>query len=184
MPSQRMADLVAATARGERPDFLFFWGHRPPPGGGLGRGCLSQWWPCSFEVDGQRYPSAEHFMMVGKARLFGDEATARLILAGPDPGRAKALGRRVAGFDQARWRAERSAIVVRGNLAKFSQDGTLSDWLVATGGKVLVEASPVDRIWGIGLAADDERARRPAEWRGLNLLGFALMDVRDQLRGG
>ena len=88
----------------------------------------------------------------------------------------------VQGFDEAKWQAARYDIVVRGNLAKFSQNEALRSFLLNTGERVLVEASPVDPIWGIGLAANDPLAEQPAQWRGLNLLGFALMDVRRSLR--
>ncbi|WDZ82852.1 NADAR family protein [Micromonospora cathayae] len=161
--------------------FLFFWGHRPGRDGSIGAGCLSQWWPATFTVDGLSFPTAEHFMMHRKATLFGDDETAARITAVPDAPRAKALGRQVRGFDEAVWTAHRYDIVVAGNIAKFGQHPELRDYLLGTRGRVLVEASPLDRVWGIGLAADDERAHRPAQWRGLNLLGFALMDVRAAL---
>ncbi|WP_338423545.1 NADAR family protein [Streptomyces gobiensis] len=161
--------------------FLFFWGHQPSRSGGIGPGSLSQWWPTTFTVEGDTYASAEHFMMVAKARLFGDELTAQRILAAPHPGTAKALGRQVVGFDEQTWVAHRYDIVIQANMAKFEQDPGLRDYLRTTAGRVLVEASPLDRIWGIGLAADDERASRPSQWRGLNLLGFALMEVRAAL---
>ncbi|MEU6342747.1 NADAR family protein [Streptomyces sp. NPDC046977] len=173
--------LVALAARGARPKYLFFWGHRPQRDGSVGAGCLSQWWPSRFSVDGVVYPTAEHWMMAGKARLFGDEETLAKILAAPHPQAAKRLGRQVRGFDGEAWEARRSELVVAGNAAKFGQDPALRAYLLGTGRRVLVEASPVDRIWGIGLAADDERAADPAQWRGLNLLGFALMEARTRL---
>ncbi|NGN64391.1 NADAR family protein [Streptomyces sp. A7024] len=162
--------------------FLFFWGHRPTRDGSVGKGCFSQWWPAPFTVDGVEYATAEHFTMAGKARLFGDTDAERAIVAAGHPKQAKDLGRTVRGFDQEAWAAHRYDIVVRGNEAKFGQHPDLRDYLLRTGDRVLVEASPVDRVWGIGLAADDERAQTPAEWRGLNLLGLALMDVRERLR--
>ncbi|MEV6523663.1 NADAR family protein [Longispora sp. NPDC051575] len=161
--------------------YLFFWGHRPQPDGSVGPGCLSQWWPAPFTVDGVRYGTAEHFMMAGKARLFGDTETAARILDAGGPGAVKALGRQVRGFDQATWEAHRLEIVVAGNVAKFGQHPALKTYLLGTRNRVLVEASPLDRIWGIGLAADDPRAADPTRWRGLNLLGVALMSARDQL---
>lgn len=100
-------------------------------------------------------------------------------MAAPSPSAAKKLGRRVRGFDDATWNERRYSIVVRGNVAKFAQHPDLRDFLLGTKNRVLVEASPVDRIWGIGLAEDDERAVDPKQWQGLNLLGFALMKVRD-----
>lgn len=120
-------------------------------------------------------------MMAEKARLFGDQAILHQVLSAKTPNDAKALGRRVAGYDDARWTRRRFDAVVQGNLAKFSQSGPLRAFLRGTGTAVLVEASPVDAIWGIGLAADDPRASDPAQWQGLNLLGFALMAVRDHL---
>ncbi|WP_210212496.1 NADAR family protein [Mesorhizobium sp. M2A.F.Ca.ET.042.01.1.1] len=102
---------------------------------------------------------------------------------GRRPKQAKELGRKVKGFDGARWDREKNGIVVEGSFQKFSQNKNLGAFLLATGDKVLVEASPVDRIWGIGLAADDEKAANPLQWRGENLLGFALMQARDRLRG-
>ncbi|MEV8323662.1 NADAR family protein [Kitasatospora sp. NPDC056731] len=175
------AELAALTAAGVRPKWLMFWGHTERKGGGTRRECLSQWWPGQFTVDGVAYASAEHWMMAGKARMFGDEAIEQRVLAAHTPAEAKKLGRLVKGFDDAAWTAGRFELVVEGNVAKFGQDEALRAYLLGTGDRVLVEASPVDRIWGIGLAADDIRAERPDEWRGLNLLGFALMEARARL---
>ena len=171
-----VADLTRLQNEGTRLKFLFFWGHRTP-----GPGWLSQWWPAPFTVDGVVYATAEHYMMAEKARLFGDAETADAVVAAPHPGRAKDLGRRVRGFDERTWREHRVAIVGKGNRAKFEQHPELRDYLLGTRNRVLVEASPLDRVWGIGLAADDPRAERPSSWRGENLLGFALMTVRDAL---
>jgi ribA/ribD-fused uncharacterized protein len=178
-----VADLVAHADGGRPVEYLFFWGHRPHPSGRLGPSCLSQWWPAPFTVDGVQYPTAEHWMMAEKARLFGDEQSAAAIVAAALPKEAKALGRGVAGFDGERWAAAGFDVVVRGNVAKFGQDPALREYLLGTGDAVLVEASPVDPVWGIGLAADDSRAGRPAEWPGTNLLGFALMHARHVLAG-
>lgn len=175
-----LAGLRAAVAAGWQPDYLFFWGHKGRPDS-LGKHVLSQWWPASFEIDGHLYPTAEHFMMAEKARLFGDTAIAARILAAAEPGAAKALGRKVSGFEPERWAAACQAIVERGNRAKFAQNPAMGGWLRKTGAAVLVEASPVDPIWGIGLAADDPRAQDPREWLGTNFLGFALMQVRAAL---
>jgi ribA/ribD-fused uncharacterized protein len=177
-----VADLTAARAAGQRPNFLFFWGHQQERGGGVGAGCLSQWFPSRFTVDGVTFATAEHYMMWRKAVLFGDAAMAERILAARHPHEAKKLGGRVDRFDQRVWDEHRVPIVVAGNLAKFGGDPALRDYLTGTGARVLVEASPLDRIWGIGLSRDDERAADPLRWRGLNLLGFALMRVRDELR--
>lgn len=171
-------DLLRALDAGARPKYVLFWGHQPNADGSIGKGCFSQWFEASFEVEGQFYLTAEHFMMAEKARLFGDLETRASILAARTPAEAKKLGRGVQGFDEALWELARFDIVVRANEAKFSQNRVLRDYLLTTGDRVLVEASPVDRIWGIGLAANDERALDPREWCGLNLLGFALMEVR------
>jgi ribA/ribD-fused uncharacterized protein len=120
-------------------------------------------------------------MMAGKARLFGDTDGVAAVLRAASPGAAKAAGRKVRGFDKDRWTTARYDIVVTGNLAEFGQHPDLRDFLLATGRKVLVEASPYDRIWGIGMAASNPDAARPSRWRGLNLLGFALMEVRERL---
>jgi ribA/ribD-fused uncharacterized protein len=173
--------LEQAAARGEPIKYLFFWGHKAGRGGAPGPGCLSQWWEAAFVVEGQRYPSAEHFMMAEKARLFGDEATRARVLSARTPGEAKALGREVSGFDEERWTQARYDVVRAGSVAKFSAHPDLLAFLRTTGSKVLVEASPTDRIWGIGLAQDDPRAQDPRTWRGHNLLGFALMEARDLL---
>jgi ribA/ribD-fused uncharacterized protein len=176
-----VATLIARQERGEPLDFLFFWGHTPSKDEKLGPFCLSQWYPAPFVVRGQRYAAAEHFMMAEKARIFGDEATRAAILATDDPGKAKALGRKVRDFDEARWQEHRYGIVVEASRAKFEQNAALGDWLRKTGTKILVEASPKDAIWGIGLAASDPRATDPRAWPGLNLLGFALMEAREGL---
>lgn len=177
-------DLLRAVRGGLRPTYLFFWGHQPLAGGEVGKSCLSQWWPAPFSVGGVNYPTAEHYMMAEKARLFGDEDTRARILQDASPKAAKQLGRQVGNFDERVWEGARFQLAVEGNLAKFSQNRGLGDFLLQTRDRVLVEASPVDRIWGIGLAAADEQAANPEQWRGSNLLGFALMEVRQRLREG
>ena len=168
---------------GERFKFLHFWGHTPPRDGTVSRSCFSQWFDAPFAVEGVCFPTAEHFMMAKKAQLFGDESVDQRVLVAANPGAAKALGRKVTGFSEDLWLEHRSRIVFQANLAKFSQHEALREYLLQTDERVLVEASPVDRIWGIGLAASDPRADDPNHWQGLNLLGFALMSVRDALRG-
>jgi len=174
--------LNSEIARGARPDYLFFWGHTPTKDGSVSKACFSQWWVAPFVVDDLTYPSAEHYMMASKARLFGDDAALKRVLNADTPKQAKEIGRQVQGFDEAMWKQACFPLVVAGNLAKFSQHPPLRDFLLGTGDNVLVEASPYDRIWGIGLAASDELAGQPAKWRGLNLLGFALMEVRERLK--
>lgn len=176
-----LEDLVARISNGLQPKYLFFWGHTAGKGGQVGKECLSQWYPAVFVVDGVTYATAEHYMMAEKARLFGDEETRGRVIAAAHPNFAKKLGREVRGFDNATWEQHRFDIVVRGNEAKFGQNEVLRTFLLNTGERVLVEASPVDRIWGIGLAEQDTKAQDLEQWRGLNLLGFALMVVRSRL---
>jgi ribA/ribD-fused uncharacterized protein len=121
-------------------------------------------------------------MMYRKARLFEDDSAAEQILRAPNPAAVKALGRAVRRFEQDVWERSRLAIVIDGNREKFSNNPPIREFLLATKKRVLVEASPVDRVWGIGLSADDEHAENPLKWRGLNLLGFALMLVRQELQ--
>ncbi|MFF7794416.1 NADAR domain-containing protein [Streptomyces sp. NPDC007991] len=174
--------LLRAVRAGARIRYLYFWGHRPRPDGRIGASCLSQWWPAPFTVDGVEYATAEHWMMAGKARLFEDAAAERAVLAAGHPAEAKKAGRLVRGFDEAIWERERFRIVVEGSVHKFGAHPELREFLLATADRVLVEASPVDRVWGIGLAAQDEAAADPERWRGPNLLGFALMEARERLR--
>ncbi|MBC2906333.1 NADAR family protein [Streptomyces cupreus] len=175
--------LVREVRAGAGIKYLHFWGHRPRPDGRIGASCLSQWWPSPFTVDGVEYATAEHWMMAGKARLFGDAEAERKILAAGHPSQAKNAGRLVRGFDEETWARERFGIVVEGSVHKFGSDEGLRGFLLGTGERVLVEASPVDRVWGIGLAASDDAAMDPERWRGPNLLGFALMEARERLRG-
>jgi ribA/ribD-fused uncharacterized protein len=180
-PPKTLEELLVAIADRSAPKFVFFWGHQPSADGAITKTCFSQWWIAPFSVDKVEYRTAEHFMMASKARLFGDTATLERILAAPHPKQAKDLGRSVADFDEAIWLAHRFDFVVAVNQAKFSQHSNLANFLLGTGQRILVEASPADRIWGIGLAADSPAATRPDQWRGLNLLGFALMQVRHSL---
>lgn len=173
--------LIREVRSGARVKYLHFWGHRPRPDGQVGASCLSQWWPSPFTVDGVEYATAEHWMMASKARLFGDTEAERKAVAASSPAQAKKIGRLVRGFDESIWERERFGIVVEGSVHKFAAHPDLRAFLLGTGNRVLVEASPLDRVWGIGLAADDERAMNPELWRGPNLLGFALMAARERL---
>ncbi|WP_432831046.1 NADAR family protein [Dactylosporangium sp. CA-092794] len=183
VPPSSTAELLRLIESGARVKFLYFWGHRPRPDGAIGPSCLSQWWPAPFTADGAGFASAEHYMMWRKARLFGDEAAAGRILAAAHPNDAKTLGRVVEGFDEDTWARERFGIVVAGSIAKFAAHADLRAFLLSTGDRILVEASPLDRVWGIGMAASDASADEPARWRGRNLLGFALMRARHELAG-
>lgn len=168
----------------DNPGTVMFWGHRPSRDGRITKSCLSQWWQQPFDVDGETFCCAEQYMMACKARLFGDEGIRRQIMESSDPEEIKGLGRKVANFDRDIWDHSKYAIVVEGNLCKFKQNHELAEYLLSTGDAVLVEASPYDTVWGIGLSQDSPEAQNPTLWRGENLLGFALMEVRDGLRPG
>ena len=166
---------------GTMPELILFWGHTTKPGQ-VRKTCFSQWYDCRFTVDGVEYHTTEQYMMAQKALLFGDTETCAEIMAAPTPDKYKALGRKVKHFDDAVWNAHKYEIVLRGNLAKFSQNEPEKAFLLGTGDKVLAEASPYDGIWGIRRGMDDPEAQDPDRWEGENLLGFALMEARDLLR--
>lgn len=142
----------------------------------------SNWNKAGFIVKGLRFANGEQYMMYCKAMFFGDEETAAKILAEPDPAKVKALGRQVKGYVDEQWAANRLRFVRRGLLEKARQHPGIKAQLLATGNKILAEASPSDLIWGIGLRENDPLALDPKNWRGLNLLGEAWMWVREQLR--
>ncbi|MEM7477795.1 MAG: NADAR family protein [Planctomycetota bacterium] len=155
--------------------FTFFWD-----------GPFSQWHPCTFRLDGDRYNCAEQFMMAEKARYFMDDDALSAIMRADHPRDQKRIGREISGFDDSEWQHTETNgrpycwnIVYRGNVAKFSQNPKLLDMLLRTAGTTLVEASPLDSIWGIGVAADDSRAYQRATWQGTNWLGEVLTAVRE-----
>jgi len=177
-----VADVCRLQEQGHRMKYLFFWGPQQHTSGGVDKTCLSQWYEgYDFTIDGVTYRTAEHWMMAHKARLFGDEEAFDRIIEASHPRQAKELGRKISAFDEATWVAHRSEIVTVGNVGKFSQHPDLNAYLIGTGSRILVEASPLDRIWGIGMAADHDHATQPDQWRGLNLLGFALMEARTRI---
>lgn len=167
--------------RGERLKFIFFWGHGKTASadGSVTKNCLSQWWSCKFTVGGVEYHTAEQYMMAQKAALFGDEKVRKEIMAAGHPKQYKDLGRKISNFRQDVWDKSCRDIVTEGNVAKFSQNEELKTFLLNTKERVLVEASPYDRIWGIGMSADDPRCENPTQWNGTNSLGFCLMEARD-----
>jgi ribA/ribD-fused uncharacterized protein len=173
-------DLQEHVNAGNKVKYVFFWDHQNK-GTEVSKCCFSQWYESDFNDSGIKYMTAEHYMMAEKAKLFNDRSTYEKIINASNPGEAKSLGREVIGFDEAVWVSHRFEIVVRGNLLKFEQNLNLKEFLLSTGDRVLVEASPVDKIWGVGLSGDSRNIENPNLWRGLNLLGFALMEVRDVL---
>jgi len=174
--------LIAEIERAERIKYLFFWGHRPLENGEISSSCFSQWWAeHPFIEDQFEYLTAEHYMMAEKARLFEDQSILDQILKSNSPGEAKELGRQVKNFEQQVWSKHRCEIVIKGNYLKFSQHPDIRKYLIQTKERVIVETSPIDTIWGIGLDKNHINAENPKQWRGLNLLGFCLMEIRDQL---
>lgn len=159
-------------------NFIFFWGHS-----GLNKKCcFSQWYPSEFTVDGVTYQNTEQWMMAQKALLFKDTEVCEEIMACSKPQDVKEWGRRVKGFLQSTWDREKYNIVLKGNIQKFLQNKDMKDYLLSTNDAILVEASPYDRVWGIGMYESKAVDLHPKHWNGENLLGFALMEVREAIR--
>ena len=147
-------------------------------------GYLSNWYPSDFTYADIRFSSMEQYMMYQKAVCFRDERTASEILRTDDVAEIKALGRQVAGYDDNTWNGIRQIVIYEGLLAKFSQNEELKQQLLETGDATLAECAVRDRIWGIGLSMTDPNRSDKANWKGQNLLGYALMMVRDKLKRG
>ena len=158
----------------ENNGFVFFWklGHRNEE--------FSNWYPADFVIEGIRYNCVEQYMMAKKAILFGDITIYQQIMNETDPGKCKDLGKLVRGFDPVTWDEAKWDIVYNANRAKFMQNYDLMDLLLNTKDAILAEASPQDKIWGIGLDAQDPESKDPASWRGQNLLGKILMQLREE----
>lgn len=177
--------LLEKVNKGESVDYLLFWGHQhdldnPEK---VDRPCLSQWYDnnSSFTVLHERYRTAEHWMMTHKARLFEDDEMVDRILRARTAAKARKLGRLVQPYEEKKWMAKARDIVIEGNYHKFGQNPKLKDYLLSTGDKVLVESTPLDTLWGTGFNRSHRSAAQPAEWKGKNWMGFALMEVRDML---
>ncbi len=150
--------------------FVFFWG-----------GPFSQWYTHKMRIDGVDYSCAEQFMMAMKAQVFNDEDAYEKIMATKDPRKQKAIGRKVRNFDPTEWGKVAKEYVYIANLKKF-EDNPLREILLATGDLEIVEASPYDKIWGIGMGEDDPDRFDKTKWRGTNWLGEVLMQVREDLK--
>jgi conserved hypothetical protein, ribA/ribD-fused len=147
-------------------EYVFFWGHTQKRPGKIDKSCFSQWYPAAFTVNDVVYPTAEHWMMAKKALLFKDRQRYNNIIAAANAAIAKKEGRAVVNFNEKIWKENAYKFVVEGNLHKFSQHAELRSFLLATGNKVIVEASPFDKIWGIGMK---EHETNSFKWRGTNL---------------
>ncbi|XP_067946360.1 riboflavin biosynthesis protein VVA0006-like [Watersipora subatra] len=142
---------------------------------------FSQFHSCQFTVAGVTYNCAEQYMMHQKAVMFGDTQMAKRILASSSPPQQKSFGRLVEKFDPEVWARQCREVVFNGNYAKFTQNKNLLTHLIATEGTTLVEASPRDKIWGIGMGANNPLAQNRATWKGRNYLGEALTQVRERI---
>lgn len=151
--------------------YVFFWD-----------GIYSQWHKATMEIDGSIYNSCEQYMMHQKALVFGDVEIADKIMEESNPREQKKFGRMIKNFDKSIWDSCCLGIVYRGNLAKFTQNTELGEQLLETGDRILVEASPLDKIWGIGMGEEDPGIEDPSNWKGLNLLGQAITLVKQQMK--
>jgi len=150
--------------------YTFFW-----------RGPFSQWYPTKFEIDGVKYNSAEQYMMAQKAVMFEDQESFKKILLSHTPRIQKHLGRSVKGFNKREWEKVARGFVYMGNYAKFTQNEELKGELLKTKGTELVEASPYDKVWGIGLPEGHKDLYDKTKWKGKNWLGQVLTQVREKI---
>lgn len=144
-------------------------------------GYLSNWYSSKFTVNDVDFSSMEQYMMYKKAVCFGDKDMANKILATDDVAEIKAFGRLVANYNESYWNGVRQIVVFEGLTAKFSQNEDLKTKLKATDNSILAECAVKDRIWGIGLSMNDLDRFQIDKWKGQNLLGYALMMVRERL---
>ena len=163
--------MAKASADKKKEKFTFFWS-----------GPFSQWESSVFKIDGVKFVTAEQYMMYKKALLFHDYKTCGKIMRTSEPREQKAYGREVKNFNRDVWNKHCKGFVYEANYAKFTQNQDLLKKLLATGGTTLVEASPYDKIWGIGLKESDPKAKSRDTWEGKNWLGEVLTDVRDNIQ--
>lgn len=153
-------------------NYIFFW-----------NGIFSQWkrnFP--FVIDGMTFNCAEQYMMYKKAMLFNDEDMADCIMDEEHPRDQQDWGRKVKNFNKDLWEANCKQFVFDANYAKFTQNPTIKDSMMLTEDKLFVEASPNDKIWGIGMSEDDEGVENPANWKGTNWLGEILTQVKRKIQ--
>ena len=152
--------------------YTFFW-----------NGPFSQWYISDIKIDGLTYNCCEQYMMAQKGRMFQDMNTTCAVMETPLPREQKALGRQVKNFNAYTWGAVARDIVYRGNVAKFEQNKELEMILEKTAGTLIVEASPYDTVWGIGMGEAEAVNTPHAQWRGTNWLGQVITEVRLQMFG-
>ncbi len=161
---------------GQLHDAVFF--HLPEEPDGY----LSNWYPAAFVLDGITFTSTEQYIMYRKCLLFDDSVSASAILATDDPARHQAIGRNAAGFNGTVWDGVKQTIAFRGLMAKFSQNENLKKQLLHTGNAYLVECAFKDVIWACGIRLHEDERLDISKWRGQNILGFTLMEVREALK--
>lgn len=171
MKIQTREDIITRYNNGELLEFVFFWG-----------GYLSNWFESNFDIGGVTYFCVEQYMMAMKAKTFNDNIILQKIMQSNDQKEVKQLGREVKNYVDDIWVKERIKVVYDGNMAKFSQNEGLKNYILHTNDKILVEASPYDNIWGVKLGKDNRLINNPNNWLGENYLGFTLMYVRDKLK--
>lgn len=153
-------------------NYEFFWG-----------GIYSNWAPSDIVVGDKTFNCVEQYMMYKKAEVAGDTESMQAVMNTQMPNEQKAIGRRIKNYDDAKWAAVRYEIVKEAIRAKFTQHADLKEKLLASGNKHIVEASPYDVVWGIGMGEDHPDRFDESKWRGDNLLGKCIMDVRAELVG-
>ena len=176
-PKYKREDFLGVTRTHK--DFVFFWQQKD---GVMDKGVFSQWYMSPFTIDGIEYNCCEQYMMAQKAVLFNDEKVLEEIMKEKRQKRIKALGRKVKNFDEEVWNQNAQKIVFIANMAKFTQSKELNEMIMNTRNRIIVEASPLDGIWGIKMAEDNEDAADVSKWGGTNYLGFALMNVRETIK--
>ncbi|MFV0481884.1 MAG: NADAR family protein [Campylobacteraceae bacterium] len=178
-PKYNLESVIKDYNAGKKQKFIYFWN---PTCGSINKSCLSQWQSSDFCEDTQTYSCSEQYMMSKKAEVFGDIEMQEKILKALHPRDMKAFGQKVKGFDSRVWDKVKYTIVLQANYYKFTQNKEMMEFLLDTKDAILVEASPFDKIWGVGLDEFDESIKNPNNWKGQNLLGFALMEVRDEIK--
>lgn len=175
-------ELIEVYSNNYNIKYTFFWGHTRAKDHAITKSCFSQWYEVEFKLNGVVFKTTEQYMMAEKAKLFNDSIILEQIMSADTTKEIKELGRKIANFDSEIWNQNKFNIVVKGNYEKFNQNWDLKKFLLETDDSIIVEASPYDKIWGIGLAETDKDIKNPLLWKGSNLLGYALMNVREKLR--
>lgn len=144
-------------------------------------GFLSNWYPSTFELDGLTFSSVEQYIMYKKCMQFGDREAANAVMATHSPAKQQAIARKAKGYNDVVWKGLRQPVAMRGLFEKFKQSPNLLEQLLETRDSYLVECAVSDRSWACGISLYDDARFNLANWKGSNILGFALMEVREML---